>query len=271
MMNCSTAWLGRSLAPGRTAWVAAALALIVFCSCYHVPVTGRRAFSLISDDQAMALGAQSYQQVLSQARLVTSGPQYEAVLRVGRRIAEVSDEPGFKWEFNLIDDPKTINAFCLPGGKVAVYSGILPVTQDDAGLATVMAHEIGHAIARHGSERMTDDLAFQLGGVGLQALLGNKSENTQAVVLAAYGAGGQVGVLLPFSRNQESEADHIGLVYMARAGYDPHEAVSFWKRMSVATQGGQPPEFLSTHPANERRVQQLEQLLPEAMKDYRPR
>jgi len=239
--------------------------------CYSVPVTGRKAFSIIPDSQAAALGADSYREILSQSRIITGGPQYDSVVRVGRRIAAASDQPGLDWEFNLIDDDKTLNAFCLPGGKVAVYSGILRITQDDAGLATVVAHEIAHAIARHGSERMTDELAFQIGGMGLAALLDKKSETTRQLIMAAYGVGGQVGVLLPFGRSQESEADHIGLVYMARAGYDPHAAVGFWQRMEAAAQGGQPPEFLSTHPSHERRIQQIQEWIPEAMKSYRPR
>ena len=222
--------------------------------CSTVPVTGRKSLNLIPDDQALALGAQSYQQVLTTSKLIKSGPDYDRVVRVGQRIAAISD---------------TVNAFCLPGGKVAVYTGILPLTQNDAGLATVMAHEIGHAIAKHGAERMTDQLALQAGQAGLQALLNNKSAATQSVVMAAFGAGSTVGVMLPFSRAQESEADHIGLIYMARAGYDPHEAITFWQRMVTAMNGQEPPTFLSDHPANETRVQALQALLPEAMKEYR--
>jgi len=247
-----------------------ALVLLLAAGCSTVPVTGRHSFNLIPDDQALAMGADAYKQVLTESKLITSGPQYDSVVRVGKRLAAVSDEPDLPWEFNLIDDPKTANAFCLPGGKVAVYTGILPLTQNDAGLAVVMAHEIGHAVARHGSERMTDQLALQIGAVGVDQLLGQKSPETRQLVLTAFGAGAQVGVMLPFSRAQESEADRIGLTYMARAGYDPHEAVAFWSRMDAATGGNQPPAFLSTHPAPADRMQKLESLIPEAMREYHP-
>jgi predicted Zn-dependent protease len=245
------------------------LVVIVVCaaSCATVPVTGRKSLILIPEGQELALGADAYNQVLSESELVTSGDDLEMVRRAGRRIAAVSHRPDYEWEFNLIREDQA-NAFCLPGGKVAVYTGILPITQTEAGLAVVMAHEIAHAIARHGGERMTDQLAFQLGGVGLDALLRNKSEKTRTLLLTAYGVGGTVGVLLPFGRKQESEADHIGLVYMAKAGYDPREAASFWQRMDESSGGGAPPEWLSTHPSHDTRIQDINQWLPEAMKHY---
>lgn len=247
----------------------ALLPLLFFSSCATVPVTGRHALNLIPDSQAASLGADAYRQVLSENKIITSGADYDRVVRVGRALAAICDEKSFQWEFNLIDDPKTVNAFCLPGGKVAVYSGILPIAQNEAGLAVVMGHEIAHAVARHGSERMTNNLAFQIGGAGLDALLSEKSAATRQLVLTAYGVGGQVGVLLPWSRGQESEADHIGLVYMARAGYDPHEAPLFWQRMQAGA-GESPPEWLSTHPAPGNRVRNLEGWMPEAMKEYHP-
>lgn len=240
-------------------------------SCTTVPVTGRRSFNIVPDGQADALGVDAYRQVLSKSRLITAGSEFQRMVQVGRRIAEVSDAPSFAWEFSLIDEPKTVNAFCLPGGKVAVYTGIFPVTQDDDGLAVVMAHEIAHAIARHGSERMTDDLAIQIGQTGLAQLLGQNSEQTRSLILAAFGAGAQVGVMLPFSRAQETEADHIGLVYMARAGYDPRAAPHFWERMVAQSSGGQPPAFLSTHPAPADRIRRIEGFMPEAMREHRPR
>jgi predicted Zn-dependent protease len=240
-------------------------------ACSTVPVTGRQSFNIVPDSQADQLGADAYRQVMAESRLITSGPDYDRVVQVGRRIAQISDSPNLAWEFNLIDEPKTVNAFCLSGGKVAVYTGILPITQNEAGLAVVVAHEIAHAIARHGSERMTDQLALQIGQVGLAELLGGNSEQTRNLVLTAFGAGAQVGVLLPFSRSQETEADHIGLVYMARAGYDPHEAPLFWKRMAAQSSGSQPPEFLSTHPAKADRIRRIEGFIPEAMREYRPR
>jgi predicted Zn-dependent protease len=247
------------------------LGLIVTVSvgCATVPVTGRKSFNLIPEGQELSLGLESYREVLSKSDVVKSGPELEMVRRVGGRIARISDKPGYEWEFNLIREDETANAFCLPGGKVAVYTGIFPVTQSEAGLAVVMAHEIAHAIARHGGERMTDQLAFQVGGMGLEALLQNKSETTRQVVLTAYGAGGQLGVLLPFNRAQESEADHIGLVYMAKAGYDPREAIPFWERMGKSG-GGAPPEWLSTHPSHGTRVRQLQGWLPEALGHYKP-
>ena len=244
------------------------LALVFIAGCSTVPVTGRQSFNLIPEGQAIALGADAYQQALAGAKIVRSGPDYDMVNRVGRRIAAVSGRSDYQWEFSLIDEPETVNAFALPGGKVAIYTGILPVAQDDAGLATVMAHEVAHAIAQHGSERMTDQLALQLGGMGLEALLGQKSDATRNLVLAAYGVGAQVGVLLPFGRAQESEADHIGLVFMARAGYDPRSAVGFWDRMSALGGGARPPEFLSTHPNPETRVKDLEGWMPEALAEY---
>lgn len=242
---------------------------LLLAGCSTVPVTGRRAFNVIPDSQAMSLGADAYRQVLSESRLITSGPDYERVVRVGRRIAAVSHEPNLPWEFALIDEPNTVNAFCLPGGKVAVYSGILPVAQGDAGLAVVIGHEIAHAIARHGSERMTNQLALELGQAGLAQVLESKGAATQQLVLTAFGAGAQLGVVLPFSRSQETEADRIGLIYMARAGYDPAEAPRFWERMNAGG-GARPPAFLSTHPAPEDRVRQLEALVPEARQEYRP-
>jgi predicted Zn-dependent protease len=244
------------------------LLALVIAGCATVPITGRKSLNLIPESQEMALGADSYKQVLSTSKIEDSGPAADMVRRVGQRIAAVAEKPQFTWEFNLIKDDTTVNAFCLPGGKVAVYSGILPVTKTDAGLAVVLAHEIGHAVARHGGERMTDQLAFQLGGAALSELLKSKSPATQNVLLAAYGAGGTVGVLLPFSRNEESEADHIGLVLMARAGYDPHEAVQFWQRMEAASNGQAPPEFLSTHPSHGHRIDDIQQWLPDAMKEY---
>lgn len=244
------------------------LLVVLVAGCATVPITGRKSFNLIPESQAIALGNDAYQEVLSSSKVVRSGRDYERVVEIGRRIAAVSDRPNYDWQFTLIDEPETVNAFCLPGGKVAVYTGILPVTQNDAGLATVMGHEIAHAIAQHGSERMTDQLALQIGGAGLEALLSEKSKGTQQLVLAAYGLGAQVGVLLPFSRSQESEADEIGLHYMARAGYDPREATRFWQRMASEGGGSRPPEFLSTHPDPAKRAQQIEKWMPEALAEY---
>jgi predicted Zn-dependent protease len=247
-------------------WLLAAS--LIAMGCATVPITGRSQFNLVSDSEADALGAEAYQKVVSESRLITSGREYDQVLRVGKRIAAVADKPDFKWEFCLIDEPKAVNAFCLSGGKIAVYSGILPITKDDTGLAVVVAHEVAHAIARHGAERMTDQLALQLGGAGLQQLIQQKSPATQQVVMAAFGVGATVGVELPFSRSQESEADHIGLVVMAKAGYDPRQAPEFWRRMIAASSGAAPLAFLSDHPTDESRIQNLERWMPEALKYY---
>jgi predicted Zn-dependent protease len=246
-----------------------ALLSTLAAGCSTVPVTGRHSFNMVPDSQANALGMEAYAQIKAESKLTTNGAQYDQVVRVGKRIAAIAQEPSFDWEFALIDDPKTVNAFCLPGGKVAVYSGILPVTQDDDGLAVVLAHEIAHAVARHGSERMTDDLALQIGGAGLQQLLQEKSPLTQQLAMTAFGVGTTLGVVLPFNRAQESEADHIGLVLMARAGYDPQAAPNFWRRMIASSQGGAPPAFLSSHPSDEQRVQDLEKWMPEANVAYR--
>lgn len=255
----------------RATWwsVWTALLIAFAAACATVPVTGRKSFRLLPDEQVNSLGIDEYKRILASSKIIRDGADHDRIVRIGQALAQVANEPSFEWEFNLIDEPQTANAFCLPGGKVAVYSGILPIAANDAGLAVVMGHEIAHAIARHGSERMTNDLAFQLGGVGLDVLLREKSETTRQVAAAAFGLGGQVGFLLPWSRSQESEADHIGLIFMARAGYDPEEAPRFWQRMEAGAGGSRPPEFLSTHPNPETRMSDLRKWMPEALKAYR--
>lgn len=175
---------------------------------------------------------------------------------------------GYAWEFNLIKD-EPANAFAIPGGKVVIFTGILSVTQNETGLATVMGHEIAHAIARHGNERMSQGLVAQMGGMALSVALSSKSQETQQLFMTAYGMGAQVGVLLPYSRLQESEADEIGLVFMAKAGYDPRKAIDFWQRMAEKSDGGTPPEFLSTHPSHKSRIEEIKKHLPMAMRYYR--
>ncbi len=233
-------------------------------ACRSVPYTKRSQLVLVSASEETALGEGAYKDALSKAKLSTDAAAAALVRRVGERIAAAADKPDYKWEFNLIDDPKTVNAWCLPGGKVAVYSGILPVTQDENGMAVVLGHEISHALARHGSERMSQGLLAQLGGAALGAATAGKSAQTQQLALEAYGAGAQVGVLLPFSRAQESEADHIGLILMAEAGYDPGGAVEFWRRMAKSSGGDSTPEFLRTHPADDKRIEKIQEELPEA-------
>ena len=247
------------------------LALFTFLTaCRSTPVTGREQLILIPESQEVQMGLTAYRDVLSKSKLSSDSEKVAMVRRVGERIAAVADKPDYKWEFNLIDDDKTVNAFCLPGGKVAVYTGILPVTEDEAGLATVMAHEIAHALARHGGERMTTGLLAQLGLVALDVGLAVKNQDPKMIeaLNAAYGAAAQVGVILPFSRKQELEADHIGLLLMSKAGYDPQSALHFWERMAKLDKA-KAPEFLSTHPSDEKRVQQIAKWLPEAEKEYR--
>lgn len=239
-------------------------------SCETTSVTKRSQLILIPEAQEIALGLTAYRQVLSESKVSTDPEKTAMLRRVGERIAAVANQPDYKWEFNLIEDDKQVNAFALPGGKVAVYTGILPLTQTEAGLATVLSHEVSHATARHGGERMTTGLLAQLGMVALDVGLAMKGQdpNTIKALNAAYGAGAQVGVLLPFSRKQESEADKIGLIYMAKAGYDPKEALHFWERMSKVKKES-PPEFLATHPSDETRIKQIKKWLPEAEKEYR--
>jgi len=261
--------------PGRLGPLVLALVLI---ACASVPITGRKQLSLIPESQMMAMSYTEYDTLLKSNKLSTDKSSTDMVKRVGLKIQKgvetyfsqqnLSDQlEGYQWEFNLIDS-KDINAWCMPGGKVVVYTGILPVTKDETGLAVVMGHEIAHAIARHGSERMSEQLLQQLGAVALDAALQKKSEETRALWSQVYGVGSQVGVVLPHSRTQESEADHLGLVFMAIAGYNPALAVPFWQRMSQQSSGGKPPEFLSTHPSDETRISQIRQLLPEALKYY---
>jgi predicted Zn-dependent protease len=215
------------------------------------------------------MGLTAFKEVLKNEQISTNQSYNNSVTRVGQRIAAVSDTQNYKWEFKVIEDDEQINAFALPGGKVAVYTGILPVAETDAGLATVMAHEVAHVAARHGGERVSTGILAQLGAVGVGAAMGGSDPFVYEAVMQAYGLGANVGVLLPFSRSQESEADRIGLVYMAKAGYDPREAVAFWQRMDEAVKGNpQPPEFLSTHPGYGTRIRNLQQWLPEAMVYY---
>ncbi|MCZ6554637.1 MAG: M48 family metallopeptidase [Candidatus Dadabacteria bacterium] len=246
-----------------------ALISLPILSCYKAPVTGRSQFIIITQSQENEMGLTAFKEVLKNEQISTNQSYNNAVTRVGQRIAAVSDTQNYKWEFKVIEDDEQINAFALPGGKVAVYTGILPVAETDAGLATVMAHEVAHVAARHGGERVSTGILAQLGAVGVGAAMGGSDPFVYEAVMQAYGLGANVGVLLPFSRSQESEADRIGLVYMAKAGYDPREAVAFWQRMDEAVKGNpQPPEFLSTHPGYGTRIRNLQQWLPEAMVYY---
>ena len=217
------------------------------------------------------MGLNDYRQILKKSKLSTDPAATEQVRRVGRRIAEATGRTDYQWEFSLIED-KQVNAFCLPGGKVAVYTGLLPITADDTRLAAVLGHEVSHAIARHGGERLSQGLLVQLGLTATQIALARKDPVVDRQVTALLGAGAAVGLILPWSRAQESEADHLGLVFMAKAGYDPHAALDLWHRMAEAAKGRErPPEFLSTHPSEPTRIAQIEAWMPEAMQYYRPR
>jgi predicted Zn-dependent protease len=246
--------------------------LLLAAGCATVPYTNRSQLMLVSESDDLALGATAYGEVLKKSKIESDPQITEVVQRVGKRIAAVADKPGYQWEFSVIDDPKTANAFCLPGGKVAVYTGIFPMAHDENGLATVIGHEVAHALARHGAERMSQDTLLQVGAVGVAVAAGasGAGAGTQQAMMAAYGLGSQVGVALPFSRSQESEADHIGLILMAKAGYDPEASIALWQRMEAAEQGAAPPQWLSTHPANATRQQDLKGWMAEAERYYTP-
>ncbi len=234
------------------------------------PETGRASHVGLSTQQEAALGLQSYQQVLSQSQTIDRGPQFDLVRKVAQRLASATGPAAkdFQWEVSLVRSDQ-LNAFCLPGGKIVVYTGILPVTGNEAGLAAVMGHEMAHATSRHGSQRVLQQNLSQTALTGAAYSLSGMDYDKQRVVMGALGAGAQYGVLMPFGRKHESEADAIGLSYMARAGYDPQEAIRFWKRMDKAAGSRQQPEFLSTHPSDGRRIQQLEALMPRALEEYR--
>lgn len=248
-------------------------------SCSSVAVTGRKQLALVPDSELNSMSFQQYDQVLKDSKLSGNTAQVNQVKTVGVKIQKAvesymasngmaDDLKGYQWEFNLIEED-IVNAWCMPGGKVAFYTGIMPVCKTDAGVAVVMGHEIAHAIARHGNERMTQGLIQQFGGLALSYALKEKPAATQQLFMTAYGAGTTVGALLPFSRLQESEADKMGLIFMAMAGYDPNEAPAFWERMAANSGGGAPPEFLSTHPSHSTRIADLKAAIPEAMKYYK--
>jgi predicted Zn-dependent protease len=234
-----------------------------------VPYTHRSQLVLVSQSTMDKLGAQAYQEVLSKEKIDRQPQVNESVSAVGERIARVVEQPNYHWQFAVIDDPKTANAFALPGGKVAVYTGLFPVAQNTAGLAAVLGHEIAHVVANHAAERMSSGYVLEAVGVALQVGLGAASPQASNAIMQAFGLGAQVGVVLPFSRQQEAEADHIGLILMAKAGYDPHAALELWRRFET---GGDksPPEFLSTHPSYGTRERNIESWMPEAMSYYRP-
>ncbi len=249
----------------------ALLLVLSVVACETVPITGRSQLIVIPEGTEVKMGLDSYQQILSKAKVSSEPRVVEQVTRVGRRIAEATGRADYQWEFKVIEDAQ-VNAFCLPGGKVAVYTGMLPVARDDAGLAAVLGHEVAHAVARHGGERMSQQLAVQGATLATtQTLLAGRDPATVQLVSAALGAGATVGLLLPWGRAQESEADHLGLIYMAKAGYHPRAARDLWVRMGEASRGREPYEFLSTHPLPETRITQIEGWIPEALKHYKAR
>jgi predicted Zn-dependent protease len=265
-----------SMIKGYKKWIAAAMGFILV-ACAQVPITGRGSLQLVPNAQLMSMAEQQYDQTLKESKLSTDAEKTAMVRKVGQRIAAAAEnylrEEGhadqaenFQWEFNLIEED-VANAWVLPGGRAAVYTGILKYTQDENGLAVVLGHEVAHAMANHGNERVSQGLLAQLGGVALSVALSQRPAQTQQLFMAAYGVGATVGLLLPYSRLHENEADHIGLILMAMTGYDPRAAAPFWERMNQE-KGARPPEFLSTHPAPETRVARLQELLPEAMVYY---
>ena len=232
------------------------------------PETGRTSHVGLTTDQEAALGLQSYRQVLAQSQTINSGQQLESVKRVASRLASATGKSGenFDWQVSLINDNQQ-NAFCLPGGKIVVYTGIIPIARSEAGLATVLGHEMAHATSRHGAQRVLQQNLTQTAMNGIAISLSDMDYNQQRAIMGALGAGAQYGVLMPFGRKHESEADEVGLMYMARAGFDPQETLQFWQRMEENSQG-QPPEFLSTHPSHGTRVAQLRALMPKALEEY---
>jgi predicted Zn-dependent protease len=257
------------------------LALFVV-SCSKNPITGRSQAKLVPEAELNSMAETQYRQFLSSNKVVSPSGSRDAemVSRVGQRVTRAVEEffrqkgqaqalAGYKWEYHLVDS-KEVNAWCMPGGKIVVYTGLLPISQNEAALASVMGHEVAHAVFNHGNERMSQGMIAQGLGTGLSVALANKPATTQNLFMTAFGLGSQVGVLLPFSRKHELEADHYGLIFAAMAGYNPQEAVNLWERMAKASSGSKPPEFLSTHPSEGSRIEQLKKFMPEALQYYKP-
>jgi metalloendopeptidase OMA1, mitochondrial len=244
--------------------------LLLVTACQTVPVTGRSQLILLPEGSELQMGLTSYEQILKKSKVANDARVNEQVTRVGRRIAEATGRTDYEWEFKVLED-KQVNAFCLPGGKVAVYTGLLPVTADDAGLAAVLGHEVAHAVARHGGERVSQTLLVQTGLAATQVALSRNDPRMVQAVTSLLGAGASVGVLLPWGRAQESEADRLGLIYMAKAGYHPSAARDLWVRMAELSKNRQTPELLSTHPAPATRIRDIDRWLPEALQHYSPR
>ncbi len=257
----------------------AAALMLALSGCGSVPVTGRKQMLLVSDSEVLTSSLQEYGEFMKTAPKSTNKAGTALVQKVGQNIANAvetymkangleSTLANYAWEFNLVKSDE-VNAFCMPGGKIVVYEGILPVTQDETGLAVVLGHEVAHAVAKHANERMSQQVAAQYGSAGLGMVLGGASSTVQTVASSVYGLGAQYGVMLPFSRKQELEADKLGLIFMAMAGYNPSQAEAFWVRMSQNSGGGTTQEFASTHPSDATRIQKIQENLPEAMSYYK--
>lgn len=255
------------------------MALLLSSCGNSVPVTGRKQMLLVSDSEVLSLSLQEYDQFMKTAPKSTDKTDAAMVKKVGQNIASAVDSylranglqsmaDNFAWEFNLVNSAE-VNAFCMPGGKIVVYEGILPITQNETGLAVVLGHEVAHAVARHANERMSQQLVSQYGGQALGLALSGSSSAVQSIASSVYGLGAQYGVMLPYSRKQELEADQLGLIFMAMAGYDPSQAEAFWIRMSQNSGGGSAQEFTSTHPSDETRIKKIREDLPEALKYYK--
>lgn len=262
-------------------FILSALLIMPLASCSQVALTGRKQLNLIPAQLINSMSFSNYSQFLSENKLSNDVQQSEMVKRVGPGIQRSVEQycaqngmsdilAGYQWEFNLVEDDQ-INAWCMPGGKVVIYTGLMKVARDETGLAVVMGHEIAHAVAKHGGERMTQGLLVEVGAQSLAIALEEKPAQTQELFMKSYGLGTEIGVLLPYSRVHEKEADHMGLIFMAMAGYNPNEAVNFWQRMAaVGKDKGYVPEILSTHPADATRIRNIQNFLPEAMKYYKP-
>ncbi len=257
------------------------IVLLILTGCATVPITQRQQLSLVSEETLVSASQQQYEEFLATHDVIRNTQESKMVQRVGERIRRAVEEfmssrnqadqlAGYEWEFNLADSDEA-NAWAMPGGKVTVYRGILPITKTEDGLAAVMAHEVAHVIARHSNERMSQQLVTQMGGQALSAVLTSQPEVAQNLLMQVFGIGTAVGVTLPHNRLQESEADHLGLIFMAMAGYDPQAAVEVWQRMAQQQGRARVPEFLSTHPADETRIREIREKLPEAMRYYQPR
>jgi predicted Zn-dependent protease len=242
---------------------------LLMAGCATAPFTGRRQLLFTSEGTETRMGYQAFQQIKQHYKISRDPEANALVTRVGKRIAAAANRPDYRWEFVVFQD-KEANAFCLPGGKVGIFTGILKYTKNEAGMATVISHEVAHALARHAGERMSQSMLAQAGGLGLGVALGGSGAVANQAIMQGYSLGTQLGLLLPYSRTQEYEADHIGLILMAKAGYDPAQALEFWKRMMAKDKGGKMPQFLSTHPKDANRVREIQAFLPEARKYYVP-